>query len=148
MATSILSIIQNVILPMIILLLLQSTNVPTMTEPKCNTKITISNHSSLYLTSFITTAFIYHYSCYQRVHRCGGRGYVVCLEQIKRIWIWRFEGEYTVFETVYDELLDGFDDDDLSSYMQEDRDGDGDGDSNSIGAIINHTVTKPKWEWC
>lgn len=48
------------------------------------------------------------------------------------------KGEYTALETVYDELLDDFDDEDLSSYMQEEDDDDDD----SIGTIISQYSDK------
>ena len=124
-----------------------SSDLPTFPQRlKCNTMISISNHPSLYFTSFITTLFIFYCSCCRRSHRRGrrsngsgsARGMGMFWRNRKDLDT-KNKGEYTALETVYDELLDDFDDEDLSSYMQEDGDDDSD---DSIGTIISQYSDK------
>ena len=101
--------------------------------------MSISNHPSLYLTAIITTLFIFYCSCCRRTQSRIGRNPITTRGK-GLFWTFRNKeeldtknkGEYTALETVYDELLDDFEDEDLSSYMQEE-----DEDEDSIGTIIS-----------
>ena len=89
----------------------------------CNAIESISTHPYLYFLSTITILFIFYCSCCKKhsLHFIQRRQQV--LDSYSK-------GEYTALETVYDEILDDFDNEDLSSYMEDD-------DDDSIGSITS-----------
>ena len=94
--------------------------IPTIHAFTCITKKTASSHPVGSVTA-ILTAILFYYLCLVRRRRRNLLGRLGAN--------WRASGDYAQV-AVYDELLDDFDRDDLSSYMNE-------GDDDSIGTIIS-----------
>ena len=88
----------------------------------CNTAQSISNHPAMYFTAF-WTILIFCYCAYFRKHKKFKKRHGVDDSKLR--------GEYSALDTVYDELLDDFDNEDLSSYLNNDDDDD------SVGTIIS-----------
>jgi hypothetical protein len=94
----------------------------------CNTNQSISTHPAFYLTAFMTILFITYCACCRKrdkkyFFRTSGRGG----HSDSKV-----RGEYSALDTVYDELLDDFENEDLSSYLQDDDDDD------SIASILSN----------
>ncbi len=120
--------------PLFIPLTYYSEDIPPFhSRLQCN----LSTHPALYLTSIFTILlFIYCTCCKKPLIR-----YSICpcffhFFQKKKATDSNARGEYSALETVYDELLDDFENEDLSSYLNDDDDDDDDSED-SVGTIIS-----------
>lgn len=138
-------------------LFLPSSKIQSLNEPlppfhhrlQCNTIQSLSTHPFLYLTFIITIVLfcIYttfckssrnHHNPYRHNSNNSNNKRRRCCCGILSLFSKNNQnnydnqrGEYSVLETVYDELLDDFENEDLSSYLQDDDDDD------SVGTIIS-----------
>mmetsp|Transcript_8819 Transcript_8819/g.11084 ORF Transcript_8819/g.11084 Transcript_8819/m.11084 type:complete len:655 (-) Transcript_8819:296-2260(-) len=101
---------------------------PFATRFICNASESIMSHPSAYFTAFITMFFFCYCACMKIRSR---RNYYYSQYKRKRGYDSNERGDYTpVLNAVYDELLDDFKDEDLSSYHLDD-------DDDSVGTIIS-----------